>query len=579
MKKLSKILSVGLSLVMCASMVAPALALDIDQAYIDSLTVKNGNQYDGRPTSYVELKATDDDNVFNFLGDIRTEHSLVFKGDDVTVNLNGHTLENTGNTSAIWTKNTNLTVNGADENGNKGTIEGGNAAGEDYLSVNNGGGIHAEGGNLAVSDVEFTGNKAVTDGAAIWAAGNGKEGSNVTIKNVTVTNGEMGDGGAITVTGHDNASLENVSITGNVAQGAGGGLVIQNGGSASLTNVTVSGNEATGSTLPNTTPRPVGGGIYFGYLDKVSMKNVEVTGNSAAKGGGGVAAEVVGTITMEDVTITGNTAGYYGGGLYVYAYGSTTVSATNTVIADNKGYWGGQEAFDNDVYAFAYYGSIELSAGAVTHNKQQFDGWGDSTVPGEFARVGDEAGEDGIFENSFRGDIAYMTSHWITPEPDDGDNGGEIPNTPVTDPTVEIDDVEVPLAGLFTRADAIGYLWEQTGSPEWELSDFPDVPEDHYWAVAIGWAQDMGIALPDEDGNFRPDEPVLRSVEDLEIDPEGELQEFLNRYAVFAGIELDEGELFIELAGAWDDVIMGEEAQVIFNDFFAKLELALAQAA
>ncbi|MDE6260625.1 MAG: hypothetical protein K2M42_07160, partial [Oscillospiraceae bacterium] len=78
---------------------------------------------------------------------------------------------------------------------------------------------------------------------------------------------------------------------------------------------------------------------------------------------------------------------------------------------------------------------------------------------------------------------------------------------------------------------------------------------------------------------FRPDDLVLRSVEDLEIDPEGELQEFLNRYAVYAGIELDEGELFIKLAGSPDDVIMGEEAQVIFDDFFAKLEAALAQTA
>ncbi|MBD5098437.1 MAG: hypothetical protein HDT35_02615 [Clostridiales bacterium] len=573
MKKLSKILSVGLSLVMCASMVAPALALDIDQAYIDGLTVKNGNQYNGRPTSYVELKATDDDNVFNFVGDVKTDNALVFTGKDVTVNLNGHTLENTGSTSAIWTKNTNLTVNGADENGNKGTIEGGSATGKDYLAVSKGGGIHADGGNLTVSDVDFTGNKAVTDGAAIWAEGNRTEGSNVTIKNVTVTNGEMGGGGAITVNGHDNTSLENVTITGNVAQGAGGGLAIQNGGSASLTNVTVSGNEATGGTLPTSTPRPIGGGIYLGYLDEVSMKNVEVTGNSAAQDGGGVAAEVVEKIAMEDVTITGNTAGDYGGGLYIYSY-NTTVNATNTVIADNKGYWGGQEAFDNDVYAFAYYGRLELSVGPVTHNEQQFDGWGDSMTLGEFARVGDEAGEDGIFKNSFGGNIAYMTSHWITPPEEP-----ETPDTPVTDPTVEIDDVDVPLAGIFTRADAIGYLWEQSGSPEWELSDFEDVPEDHYWAVAIGWAQDMGIALPDQDGNFRPDDLVLRSVESLEISPEGELQEFLNRYAVFAGIELDEGELFIELAGAWDDVIMGEEAQVIFNDFFAKLEAALAKAA
>ncbi|MBD5099660.1 MAG: S-layer homology domain-containing protein, partial [Clostridiales bacterium] len=107
------------------------------------------------------------------------------------------------------------------------------------------------------------------------------------------------------------------------------------------------------------------------------------------------------------------------------------------------------------------------------------------------------------------------------------------------------------------------------------LSDFEDVPEDHYWAVAIGWAEDMGIAVADEDGNFRPDDLVLRSTEDVE----GELQEFLNRYAVYAGIKLDKGELFIKLAGAADDVIMGEEAQAIFNEFFAKLEAALAQAA
>ncbi|MBD5098772.1 MAG: hypothetical protein HDT35_04350 [Clostridiales bacterium] len=147
------------------------------------------------------------------------------------------------------------------------------------------------------------------------------------------------------------------------------------------------------------------------------------------------------------------------------------------------------------------------------------------------------------------------------------------------DDEVEIDDVDVPLAGLFTRADAIGYLWEQSGSPEWELSDFEDVPEDHQWAVAIGWAQDMGIAVADKDGNFCPDDLVLRSVEDIELSPEGELEQFLNRYAVYAGIELDEGELFIELEGSWDDIIMGEEAQVIFDDFFAKLELALAQAA
>jgi len=139
---------------------------------------------------------------------------------------------------------------------------------------------------------------------------------------------------------------------------------------------------------------------------------------------------------------------------------------------------------------------------------------------------------------------------------------------------IEIEDVEVPLAGLFTRADAIGYLWEKAGKPEAGLPGFVDVPEDHPWAVAIGWAQDMGIAVAGEDGSFRPDDLVLRSTENVE----GELQEFLNRYAVFAGTEPDAGEPFIELDGAPDDIIMGEDAQVIFDDFFARLEAALAAA-
>ena len=137
----------------------------------------------------------------------------------------------------------------------------------------------------------------------------------------------------------------------------------------------------------------------------------------------------------------------------------------------------------------------------------------------------------------------------------------------------EIEDDAVPLAGLFTRADAIGYLWEQAGSPDAELSDFADVPEDHEWAVAIGWAQDMGIAVADEEGNFLPDDLLLRSSDE----PEGEFQEFLNRYAVFAGIKLDDDELFIELDGEPDDIVMGEDAQEIFDGFFARLETALAR--
>ncbi len=173
-----------------------------------------------------------------------------------------------------------------------------------------------------------------------------------------------------------------------------------------------------------------------------------------------------------------------------------------------------------------------------------------------------------------------MTIPALEEENNGGNNGGNA-GAPIVDTpaTVEIEDEAVPLAGLFTRADAIGYLWEQSGSPEAELSTFEDVPEDHEWAVAIGWAQDMGIAVADQEGNFRPDDLVLRWVEDLEAEPEGEFEEFLNRYAVFAGIELDAGELFVELGGEPTDIVMGEDAQAIFDSFFAKLEEALEELA
>ena len=67
------------------------------------------------------------------------------------------------------------------------------------------------------------------------------------------------------------------------------------------------------------------------------------------------------------------------------------------------------------------------------------------------------------------------------------------------------------------------------------------------------------------EGSFRPDDLVLRSG----------LQELLNRYAAFAGLEQGADKLFIEP----DNVIMGEDAQIIFDDFFARLKAALADVA
>lgn len=207
----------------------------------------------------------------------------------------------------------------------------------------------------------------------------------------------------------------------------------------------------------------------------------------------------------------------------------------------------------------------------MVEEQHEFVNW-HVTIP---AKVGVEGEETGT--------CAHCTATATRPIPalegEENNGGGMTPPAIDTPDTVEIEDEAVPLAGLFTRADAIGYLWQQSGEPEAELSTFEDVPEDHVWAVAIGWAQDMGIAVADQEGNFRPDDLVLRWVEDHEVEPEGELEEFLNRYAEFAGIELDADELFVELGGEPTDIVMGEDAQAIFDSFFAKLEEALEELA
>lgn len=88
-----------------------------------------------------------------------------------------------------------------------------------------------------------------------------------------------------------------------------------------------------------------------------------------------------------------------------------------------------------------------------------------------------------------------------------------LPAPPVydyTDPTeVEVDDPAVPLAaGPVTRAQFVDYLWRHEGSPEGADCTFADVPADHEYVLALGWAQANGIAMADADGNFQPDELV-----------------------------------------------------------------------
>ncbi len=362
--------------------------------------------------------------------------------------------------------------------------------------------------------------------------------------------------------------LKHTGATGSV-------ITIENGGELELDDTAAeedeNGNYIAGSVVGGKNTFE-GGGVYIKQGGAFDLKGGKISGNQAQVGGG-IAIEITANIDTGEDTSSDFTM--YGGSIIhneAVDKGSNGISfyAPYEDVNESKNELAKLHIKINDD-AVICNGDGE---NGMVEEQHEFVNW-HVTIP---AKVGVEGEETGT--------CAHCTATATRPIPalegeenNGGNGGGMTPPAIDTPDTVEIEDEAVPLAGLFTRADAIGYLWQQSGEPEAELSTFEDVPEDHVWAVAIGWAQDMGIEVADQEGNFRPDDLVLRWVEDHEAEPEGELEEFLNRYAAFAGIELDADELFVELGGEPTDIVMGEDAQVIFDSFFAKLEEALEEQA
>ena len=209
-------------------------------------------------------------------------------------------------------------------------ITGNNASG-------NGGGVGIEitnyAGNISIQDSTFDGNFASYDGGGLWvhgyyiAAGDVALGGELTISNTTFSSNEAGyAGGGLFLYGERDFLPVTVdggtSITGNAAYYEGGGLLFRNDdGAASLTirNATISANSVVylGAGLA----------ITFGsYGSEVLIENSQITGNTAADGvGGGLVLTdqaptpgvPLGSFTLRDTEISGNSAGLFGGGVAI----------------------------------------------------------------------------------------------------------------------------------------------------------------------------------------------------------------------------------------------------------------------
>jgi hypothetical protein len=176
------------------------------------------------------------------------------------------------------------------------------------FTVTNGiGGIQCENASSPrLLGLTVTGN-AGTRGAGVYCHGN----SCPRLENVTISDNDAGmrDGGGFCCFTESNASLFNVTVTGNSTDAKGGGIMIY------YSNVTLESVKV----LNNSSLR-WGGGIHFQGTEKETLLKKVTVSNNDASFGGGISLEFA-SLVMEDVTVTDNTANTYGGGMtFVQSY-------------------------------------------------------------------------------------------------------------------------------------------------------------------------------------------------------------------------------------------------------------------
>ena len=150
----------------------------------------------------------------------------------------------------------------------------------------------------------------------------------VTLRNLTITDGQTGSGGANRGAGilnEGNLTLENVTVDGNVANTDAGGIA--SFGDLTLRNSTISNNSAQGT----------GGGIAIN-AGTLNIENSTISGNSATGDASGIDTRE-NTVTINNSTIAfNNSVGGNGSGIFAGGRNNpSAVTITSSIIAQNSG--------------------------------------------------------------------------------------------------------------------------------------------------------------------------------------------------------------------------------------------------
>jgi hypothetical protein len=162
-------------------------------------------------------------------------------------------------------------------------------------------------------DVEVTisgagAEKTTIEGDATASVLEVENGSSLTLDGVTVTNGEDEDGGGVYVAPFADLTVENSTITENLATEYGGAIF-----GYVLSHIVVKG-----STIVENLAESDGGGIATEEGSYVSVQGSQITENRAGESGGGLTSGRDSVVTVDKSTIAKNEAEYEGGGVAAY---------------------------------------------------------------------------------------------------------------------------------------------------------------------------------------------------------------------------------------------------------------------
>ena len=216
--------------------------------------------------------------------------------------------------------------------------------------------------------------------------------SNVTLIGLGVNptlNGD-GNGPVLSIYGPANVTIKNLTLTnGNAEVGGGIDAFFSCGNSCGDPFVNVIGSKITGNTASE------GGGVFAeaGFCEtQVNITNSTVSKNSATDGsGGGLAIVDCAATAIAGTTVTQNTAAGYGGGLELDSADPSSVDSStfSTNIAQNES-GGGIDSFVTDLqvtnsrllgnWAYAYGGGIDAGDAGACRGELRTQGAASATA-------------------------------------------------------------------------------------------------------------------------------------------------------------------------------------------------------